>query len=45
LSRQTSLINFFKSSSGIRPSLSVLLGIVDDDLEDKLTVIGEVPSP
>jgi hypothetical protein len=43
LSRQTSVLDFFKSSSETRVSPPVLLDIGDDDPDDRPTVPKEVP--
>jgi hypothetical protein len=45
LSRQTSVLDFFKSSSGIRSSTPVLLDSGDDDPNDRPTVQEEVTPP
>lgn len=42
-SRQNSVPDFFKSSSGTRTSSSVLLEIADDDPDDPLEVQWEMP--
>jgi hypothetical protein len=41
LSRQTTVLDFFQSSSGTRASLPVLLDIVDDDGDDPSTFKGK----
>jgi hypothetical protein len=45
LSRQTSVLDFFKSSSGTHESPLVLLDIGDDDPDDPPTVKEEVSPP
>ena len=45
MSRQTPVLDLFKSMSGIRESPSALLDIGDDDLDDRHTVQEEVPPP
>ena len=43
MSRQISVIDFVKSSSGARGSLPVLLDTADDDPDDRLVIQEEVP--
>jgi hypothetical protein len=45
LSRQNSVLDFFKSSSGPRALPSVLLDIGDDNPDDSATVLEEVSPP
>ena len=45
LSLQTSVLHFFKSSSGTRASSPILLGIGGDDSDDPPAFQEEVPPP
>jgi hypothetical protein len=45
LFHQIVILVFFNLFSGTRASPPVLLGIGDDDLDDALTVEGEMPPP